>query len=127
VAHNSTHRGQARMPEQGGSTHWKYDLCMQELLRSKCVRELFAGSKMLLPMLINGNYSYEVKNHYGSHYAMLGDARGFSDPIFSSGVFLSIKTSFLVSAAIHKQLTEGLNGSNPEMEKAYRLVTGAYN
>src|SRR5205809_7999160 len=58
---------------------------------------------------------------------MVGDARGFIDPIFSSGVFLSIKTSFLVSAAIHKQLTEGLNGSNPEMETAYRQVTGAYN
>ena len=80
---------------QAGSTDWKYDLCMQELLRSKFCRELLEGSTMLLPMLINGNYSYEVKNHYGSNYAMVGDARGFIDPIFSSGVFLSIKTSFL--------------------------------
>ena len=37
---------------------------------------------MLIPMQINGNYSYEVKNHYGSNYAMVGDARGFIDPIF---------------------------------------------
>src|SRR5205814_1038318 len=125
VAQNSYLRDQQLKLTQAGSTDWKYDLCMQELLRSKFVRELLEGSKMLLPMLINGNYSYEVKNHYGSNYAMVGDARGFIDPIFSSGVFLSIKTSFLVSAAIHKQLTEGLNGSNPEMEKAYRLVTGA--
>ena len=127
VAQNSYLRDQQGKLTKAGSTDWKYDLCMQELLRSKFCSELLEGSKMLLPMLINGNYSYEVKNHYGSNYAMVGDARGFIDPIFSSGVFLSIKTSFLVSAAIHKQLTEGLNGSNAEMENAYRLVTGAYN
>src|SRR5713101_3524909 len=127
VAQNSYIRDEQRKLTKSGSTDWKYDLCMQELLRSKFCRELLEGSTMLLPMLINGNYSYEVKDHYGSNYAMVGDARGFIDPIFSSGVFLSIKTSFLVSAAIHKQLTEGLNGSNAEMENAYRLVTGAYN
>jgi flavin-dependent dehydrogenase len=127
VAQNSYLRDQQHKLTKAGSKDWKYDLCMQELLNSKFVRELLEGSKMLLPMLINGNYSYEVKNHYGSNYAMIGDARGFIDPIFSSGVFLSIKTAFLVSGAIHKQLTEGLNGSNPEMKEAYRLVTGAYN
>jgi flavin-dependent dehydrogenase len=127
VAQNSYLRDQQRKLTQAGSKDWKYDLCMQELLHSKFVSELLEGSKMLLPMLINGNYSYEVKNHYGSNYAMVGDARGFIDPIFSSGVFLSIKTSYLVSAAIHKQLTEGSSGSNGEMKEAYRLVTGAYN
>jgi flavin-dependent dehydrogenase len=126
VAQNSYLRDQQRKLTEAGSTDWKYDLCMQELLRSKFCRELLKDSKMLIPMLINGNYSYEVKNHYGSNYAMVGDA-GLHRPDFSSGVFLSIKTSFLVSAAIHKQLTEGLNGSNAEMENAYRLVTGAYN
>jgi hypothetical protein len=127
VAQNSYLRDQQGKLKKAGSTDWKYDLCMQELLCSKFCRELLKGSKLLLPMLTNGNYSYEVKNHYGSNYAMVGDARGFIDPIFSSGVFLSIKTSYLVSAAIHKQLTERLNGSNPEMETAYRQVTGAYN
>ena len=66
---------------------------------------------MLIPMQINGNYSYEVKNHYGSNYAMVGDARGFIDPIFSSGVFLSIKSSSLVAPAIHKQLTGDTEGA----------------
>ena len=127
VAQNSYIRDQQRKLKQSGSTDWKYDLCMQELLRSNFCRQLLEGSKMLLPMLINGNYSYEVKNHYGSNYAMVGDARGFIDPIFSSGVFLSIKTSYLVSAAIHKQLTKGLNGASEEMATAYRQVTGAYN
>src|SRR4029453_11864652 len=78
-------------------------------------------------MQINGNYSYEVKNHYGSNYAMVGDARGFIDPIFSSGVFLSIKSSSLVAPAIHKQLTGDTKGANEAIENAYKQVTGAYN
>ena len=38
-----------------------------------------------------------------------------------------MKTAYLVAPAIHKQLTQGLNGVNAEMEAAYKLVTGAYN
>ncbi len=48
----------------------------------------------------------------------------FIDPIFSSGVFLSMKTAFLVAPAVHRQLTEPLNGDNEELAKAYRKVTG---
>ena len=51
VAQNSYIRDEQRKLKQSGSTDWKYDLCMQELLRSKFCRELLEGSKMLLPML----------------------------------------------------------------------------
>ena len=127
VAQNSYIREQQRKLRENGSKDWKYDLCMQELMHSTFVRDLLQGSKMLIPMQINGNYSYEVKNHYGSNYAMVGDARGFIDPIFSSGVFLSIKSSSLVAPAIHKQLTGDTKSANEAIESAYRKITGAYN
>ena len=127
VAQNSYIRDEQRKLKESGSTDWKYDLCMQELMNSKFVRELLEGSSMVLPMMINGNYSYEVKNHFGSNYAMVGDARGFIDPIFSSGVFLSMKSAFLVAPAVDKQLTEGLNGGNEMLTTAYKQITGAYN
>src|SRR5260370_21659533 len=98
---------------------------MQELMNSKFVRELLEGSSMVLPMMINGNYSYEVKNHFGSNYAMVGDARGFIDPIFSSGVFLSMKSAFLVAPAVDKQLTEGLNGGEENLTTPYKKNTRA--
>ncbi len=127
VAQNSYIRAQRRKLVEGGSTNWEYDLCMQELTRSPFVDQLLKGAELKMPMMVNGNYSYEVKNHYGSNYAMIGDARGFIDPIFSSGVFLSIKTAFLVSDAVHYQLTHQHQGENPSMVKAYEQVTGAYN
>ena len=100
---------------------------MQELNRSPVVAKILEGGELKIPMLVNGNYSYEVKNHYGKNYAMIGDARGFVDPIFSSGVFLSMKTAYLVSDAVHYQLTNQLEGENPKLKKSYaELITGAY-
>jgi flavin-dependent dehydrogenase len=127
VAQNSYIRDQRKKFVDAGSKDWEYDLCMQELTKSPFVKELLDGTRLAMPMQINGNYSYEIKNHYGSNYAMVGDARGFVDPIFSSGVFLSTKSAFLVTDALHKQLIGETNGENPHMVKAYELITGAYN
>ena len=129
VMQNSYIRDQRRKLK-GDATDWKQTLTMQELRFSPLVAELLEGAEQALPILVNGDYSYEVTNHYGSNYAMIGDARGFIDPIFSSGVFLSIKTAYLVTAAVKSQLTgtsPGQGVDNPELVKAYEMVTGAYN
>jgi flavin-dependent dehydrogenase len=127
VAQNSYIRDRRKQLIEGGSCDWEHDLCMQELNKSPFVRELLAGATRKLPILINGNYSYEVRNHYGTNYAMVGDARGFVDPIFSSGVFLSMKSAYLVSDAVNHQLTNKLVGENQMMKTAYDKITGAYN
>jgi hypothetical protein len=57
---------------------------------------------------------------------MIGDARGFIDPIFSSGVFLSMKTAYLVSNSVELQLADGPDRGQPALVEAYRLVSGAY-
>ncbi len=126
VMQNSYIRSERRRLQENGSTDWMYDLCMQELLMSSFVKELLTDSYRTLPILVNGDYSYEVQHHYGSNYAMVGDARGFIDPIFSSGVFLSIKSAFLVAPAVHKQLSTPIEGENTELVTAYEHITGAY-
>jgi flavin-dependent dehydrogenase len=127
VAQNSYIRDQRKKFLAEGSTNWEYDLCMQELTRSPVVTKILEGGELKMPMMVNGNYSYEVKNHFGRNYAMIGDARGFIDPIFSSGVFLSMKTAYLVADALHRELAGEIEGENHLMSKAYELVTGAYN
>src|SRR2546428_7062786 len=104
VMNNSCMRDERRRLLDEGSTDWQLDLCLQELNLSSFVRSLLEGSERALPILVNGNYSYEVKNHYGPNYAMIGDARGFIDPIFSSRVCLSIKTSYLVTEVLRARL-----------------------
>jgi flavin-dependent dehydrogenase len=127
VTQNSFIRDEKRKLQSSGSTDWMYDLMMQELNLSPLVRELLAGTHMSLPVMVNGDYSYEVKNHYGTNYALVGDARGFIDPIFSSGVFLSIKSAYLMTEALHKKLSNNTVAVTPELTTAYERITGAYN
>jgi flavin-dependent dehydrogenase len=127
VAQNSYLRDQQRKLKASGSKDWKTDLCLQELTRSEFVRGLLKGSRMLIPMQTNGNYSYEVKNHFGSNYGMVGDARGFIDPIFTSGFFLSIKSTTLLVRALETSLTDPTKDPTVELGEAYRKISGAYN
>ena len=126
VAQNSYIREAKGRLQDAGSKDWTSELMWEELNQSGFVKGLLSGTRQMMPTMTNGNYSYEVKNHYGSNYAMIGDARGFIDPIFSSGVFLSMKTAFLVSDAVDAQLTGKAGALSPQLVEAYRLVTGAY-
>lgn len=126
VMNNSYLREQSRLLRDGGSTDWQLDLVTHEFDKVPFLRELLAGTERALPILVNGNYSYEVKNHFGPNYAMIGDARGFIDPIFSSGVFLSMKTAYLVADALKAKL-RGDEDAGTQMADAYEKVTGAYN
>lgn len=110
----------------GASGDWQQTVLVEELTQAPFVKGLLEGARQLMPVQVNGNYSYEVKHHYGSNYAMVGDARGFIDPIFSSGIFLSIKSSHLVAAAVHDKLAHNRPGVTPQMEQAYAMVDGAY-
>jgi hypothetical protein len=57
---------------------------------------------------------------------MIGDAAQFIDPIFSSGVYLAINSSHLVTEALHKKLT-GVNGHDMDpLDEAYLHINGAY-
>ncbi len=45
------------------------------------------------PVRVTGNYSYKAKRMTGDGYLMLGDAFGFIDPVFSSGVYLAMNSA----------------------------------
>jgi flavin-dependent dehydrogenase len=126
VLQNSYIREQRRSLQARNAEDWKQELVMQELYYSPFVKTLLDGTTQAMPIMTNGNYSYEVQNHFGENYAMIGDARGFIDPIFSSGVFLSMKTAYLVSDAVETRLVEGREAGLDRLEQSYERVTGAY-
>lgn len=47
-----------------------------------------------------GNYSYESKITSGARYLMVGDACAFIDPVFSTGVYIAMKTAFWAAEAV---------------------------
>lgn len=48
------------------------------------------------------NYQLISQKMYGKNWLLVGDAAGFLDPIFSSGLFLAIKSSFSAADAIEE-------------------------
>jgi len=47
-----------------------------------------------------GNYSYAAKATSGRNFIMAGDACAFIDPVFSTGVYLAMKTGFWAADAV---------------------------
>jgi flavin-dependent dehydrogenase len=47
------------------------------------------------------DYSYRSKRNAGNGFVIIGDAYGFLDPIYSSGVLLALKMAELAADAIH--------------------------
>jgi flavin-dependent dehydrogenase len=67
-------------------------------------------------------YSANVKALYGRHFALLGNATEFLDPVFSSGVTIAFKSADLAVKALLQQLA----GSSVDWAREYAqpLMTG---
>jgi flavin-dependent dehydrogenase len=110
----------------GGSRDWVHDLFHAELAESPFVSDIIAGAEMLMPVIIEGDYSYNSSVKHGPRYALVGDAGRFIDPIFSSGIFLSTKSAWLVADALHEMLGSGDMDDNRPLLEAYEYINGAY-
>lgn len=60
-------------------------------------------------------YSANVSSLYGEHFALLGNAGEFLDPVFSSGVTIALKSASLVAPLVDSYL----RGEKVDFEKQY--------
>lgn len=66
------------------------DLLLQRIAASPTVRARMAQATLIDEVVATGNYSYRSTRCWGEGYALIGDAFGFLDPVFSSGVLLAM-------------------------------------
>jgi len=66
------------------------------------VAERMKNARQCLPVRSIANFSYRMEHYAGPGYVMLGDAGAFLDPVFSSGVFLTMKSAQVASQGILK-------------------------
>ena len=57
-------------------------------------------------MRVTGEFSYRAEKISGDGFCLVGDAYSFLDPVFSSGLFLALKSGELAADAIHQGLDE---------------------
>ena len=80
--------------------------------------ERLANAQMTGPATGTGNYSYRAGRMTGNNFIMLGDAYAFIDPVFSTGVYIAMKSAFLGADAV----TACLHGSKAEADRALRRM-----
>jgi flavin-dependent dehydrogenase len=73
----------------------------EEVEKVEAVRRRVAGAERTDKIYSILDYSYRSKNFAGDGFILIGDAYGFLDPIYSSGVLLALKMAELAADSIH--------------------------
>ena len=71
------------------------------------IRDHIRGGRQVQPVRVTGEYSYHSQKIGGDGYCLVGDAFAFLDPLFSTGVFLALKSGEMAADAIHAALASG--------------------
>ncbi len=78
----------------------------EELARCKPLVAKLARAERIRPMRATRDFSYHSRQAAGEGWVLVGDAFGFIDPIYSSGVFLALKSGEMAADAIHGALAD---------------------
>ncbi len=109
-----------------GIENWKEQFYFDEVNSCPYIKNLLKGSETINNLLVVGDYSYRVSKKYGENFAIIGDAAGFLDPIFATGVYLALNTSKNTANAVIEFLINKNQGLT-SLEKAYKQYEGALN
>lgn len=88
-----------------GATCWPYymktrktdtsQFLLDTIALCPALAERLKDARLVSPVTATGNFSYLSERASGENYILLGDAFAFIDPVFSSGVFLAMNSSFV--------------------------------
>jgi flavin-dependent dehydrogenase len=127
VMNTRYYREQRVKLKDAGHDDWRLALYLQEIEAAPFTREVLADATMNGQLQINGDYSYVCHQKWGDQFALVGDSSAFIDPIFSTGVFMAMKSASIASEAVDLRLREGVEASEVAFKDAYERITGAYN
>jgi flavin-dependent dehydrogenase len=108
----------------------------EEVAQCAAVQQRVANGKRVTGYFATKDYSYRSKQVAGNGWVLVGDAFGFLDPLYSSGVLLALKSGELAADAIVEGLAKNdLSGAqlgkwgemfNEGVDRMRRLVCEYY-
>ena len=108
----------------------------EEVDRCPAVKQRVASAKQITGYFATKDYSYRTKQGAGDGWVLVGDAFGFLDPLYSSGVLLALKSGELAADAVVEGLRTGdtsaaqigkwVPGFNQGVDRMRRLVCEYY-
>jgi len=84
----------------GGATG--EDAFNRELERCPAMVDRLANATRVRDYMTTQDYTYHSRQGAGPGWTLVGDAYGFIDPVYSSGVFLALKSGEFAADAIHE-------------------------
>lgn len=72
----------------------------EELAKCTPLQQRLEGAKQLFPIQTTKDFSYRASRIAGNHWVLIGDAFGFLDPVYSTGLFLALKSGEMAADAI---------------------------
>jgi flavin-dependent dehydrogenase len=97
VLDSETFRSSKQTPE---------DFLEQALLEQPVIMQRMRDARRVSQVHVAADFSYRSTQLYGDRWLLAGDAAGFLDPIFSSGVFLAVFSGELAADALHEVLDQ---------------------
>jgi len=119
----------------GNQAAWKgrqgsaEDLFLARLAGSPTVAARTRNAVRVSEVISTGNYSYRAQRGHGDGYLMIGDAFGFVDPMFSTGVLIAMLGGEFAAAAADAWLDDPARGTrmaartNREMARAMDRIS----
>ena len=108
----------------------------QELARCAPMQERLQDAEQLMPVKTTKDFSYRASRMTGEGWVLVGDAFCFLDPMYSSGVYLALKSGEMAADAIIDAINkedfsaEQLGGFGPEFlrgtEAVRKMVSAFY-
>lgn len=72
----------------------------EELNKCLPLKQRLEDAKQLLPIQTTKDFSYRASRIAGNHWVLVGDAFGFLDPVYSTGLFLALKSGEMAADVI---------------------------
>ena len=88
--------------------------------KSSRIKDKMANAERITEITVISNYSHVSESYAGKRWMLIGDAAVFLDPMFSSGVHVSVTSAKMASKVILKCLNEKLTFEDENLGKKYK-------
>lgn len=88
------------------------DIFEDELVKCPALVDRLMNAELTSEFRVAKEFSYKTSQHAGDGWVLVGDAWGFIDPIYSSGVYFALRSGELAADAIVDGLNKGDTSGN---------------
>jgi FADH2-dependent halogenase len=110
------------------------ELLMRTIGEAPYMAKRMKNAERVTQVYARKDFSYAMNRMVGPNFALVGDAAGFIDPIFSTGVFMAMKGADVAAGAVEQRLRKGSmrllrkyeRAVNRALHRYFRFISNFY-